>query len=429
VTRPDRCVPYPLEWAWMFLCWSSLSFAQRTATEALSGSIDATNFQRFGFVCIALIIVALQLKRVPRFRFNPISVFLVYVVLGVCSTLWSAGPVATMGKSMELLAAVLVVWITMARADAEARLRRLTYWVMAESVLGLLYVTLGNLFDPSEFHVYLPLRSRGIFDYEWSSPQIGTNSVSQLGALVSLFCLALASEKRRSSWFFILSYLASAAFPVLAQGRTGMISLVVGTGLILARRFPISSVFTIPAVAGLAIILFGDTLLTLFLRGQDQEELLSLSGRTTLWDWAWTAFLSRPWLGSGWGEGSRVVFLHMIPPGGGFGSTIASVHSGVFEVLLGVGLVGFAIWAWAVVWSWWQTVGAYLKGDSLPFAIGMVVPATATFLSTGTGGWLDFFVQYFLAVTALLSLRQQQQLKSTTGGRAARPMLTVARQI
>jgi len=311
---------------------------------------------------------------------------------------------------MEMFAAVLVVWITMARADAEARLRRLVYWTLIESVLGLFYVTLGNVFDPAEFQEYL--QTPGLFSYSWSSPLIYANSVSQLGALVGLFCLALATEKRRSSWFFALCYLASAAFPVLAQGRTGMISLVVGTGLILARRFPASSVVTFPAAAGLAIILFGHTLQTLFLRGEDQEELLSLSGRTTLWDWGWEAFLTQPWLGSGWGVGSRVVLLHNVgPSGGAFGGTIASLHNGVLEVLLGVGLVGFIIWACAVVWSCWLAAAAYLRGDYLPFIIGMMVPATATFLSTGVGGWLDFFVQYFLAVTALLSLHQQQRSK------------------
>lgn len=413
--------PYPLEWAWLLLCLSSLSFAQRTAEQALSGAIDDTNFQRFGLVLAALTIVALHLKRVPRFRLNPISVFLVYIILGVCSSLWSAGPVATLGKSVEMLAAVLVVWITMARADAEARLRRLVYWTLIESVLGLFYVTLGNIFDPAEFQEYL--QTPGLFGYSWSSPLIYANTVSQLGALVGLFCLALASEKRRSSWFFILCYPASAAFPVLAQGRTGMISLVVGTVLILARRFPVSSVFAIPASAGFAIILFGDTLLSLFLRGQDQEELLSLSGRTNLWEWAWTAFLSRPWLGSGWGAGSRALFQHGV---GNFGSTISSVHSGLLEVLLGVGLVGFAIWAWAVVWSWWLAAVAYLRGDPLPFIIGMIVATTATFLSTGIGGWLDFFNQHFLAITALLWLRQQQRVK-VTRGRATPLMLAAVR--
>ena len=327
---------------------------------------------------------------------------------------------------MEMLAAVLVVWITMARADAEARLRRLVYWRLVESVLGLVYVTLGNLFDPAEFHEYL--QTPGLFGYSWSSP----NNLCQFGISArgpSRLILSRSCEREAaSSSFFILCYLASAAFPVLAQGRTGMISLVVGTGLILARRFPASSVVTFPAAAGLAIILFGHTLQTLFLRGEDQEELLSLSGRTTLWDWGWQAFLSQPWLGSGWGVGSRVVLLHNVgPSGGAFGSTIASLHNGVLEVLLGVGLVGFIIWACAVVWSCWLAAAAYLRGDYLPLTIGMMVPATATFLSTGVGGWLDFFVQYFLAVTALLSLHQQQRVKATTSNRAIRPMMAEAR--
>jgi O-antigen ligase len=397
-----RFLPYPLEWAWLILFFSGLTFTYRTAAQALSGTIDDTNFRRFTFVVIALTIVVLHLKRVPRFRLNPISVFLVYTIIGVFSSLWSEGPIATLGKSMEMLAAVSVVWITMVMADAEARLRRLIYWTIFGCVLGLLYVALGNIFYPAVFHEYLQIR--GLLPYSWGAPSFfASNTISQLGALVGLFCLALAFEKEQGSWFFIPCYLVCAVFPVLAQGRTGMASFLVGTVLVLAKRFPISSVFIIPAAAGLAIILFGDTLLRLFLRGEDEEMLLSLTGRTTWWEWGWTAFLSRPWFGSGWGVGSRVVFLRLL------GMTPASVHNGLLEVLLGVGLVGFAIWASAVVWTWWLAAAAYLRGDPpLVFIIGMVVPTTATFLSTGIGGWLDFFVQHFLAAAALLWFRQQQ---------------------
>jgi O-antigen ligase len=326
-----------------------------------------------------------------------------------------------------MLAAVMIVWITMARPDADIRLQRLLYLTVIESVLGLIYVTLGNIFEPEEFHEYL-LYYPGLFAYSWSSPLIYANTVSQLGALVGLFCLARTFESKawRGSLGWISSYLTAAAFPVLSQGRTGMISLVIGTSFILVRRFRTSSAFIIPVIAGLMITLFGDTLLRLFVRGEDKEMLLSLSGRTTLWEFGWHSFLDRPWLGFGWGAGSRAVLLKLLDelPGEGFGGNIASLHNGLLEVLLGVGLVGFVVWAWAVVWSLWLTVVAYFRGERLSSIVGMVVFITATILSLGVGGWLDFFVQQFLAMSALLWVRarfESGRVRATRRTVAAEP--------
>ncbi len=197
-----------------------------------------------------------------------------------------------------------------------------------------------------------------------------------------------------------------------------MVSLMLGTGLIVARRFPLSSIIAIPSTVGLAYLLTGNILFTLFMRGQNEQILLSLSGRTTLWDWGWQAFIAKPWFGSGWGVGSRAAMAKILPT-----SDLPSFHNGAVEVLLGVGLAGFAIWAWAVAWNWWLAATAYFRGDLL--AVVIVVPTTATFLSIGVGGWLDFFVQYFLVLSALLWVRQQRRIKSSTG-REPRPCPTLS---
>jgi O-antigen ligase len=410
---PAWFLPYPLEWAWLILGLSSVSFVVRSSTQVLSGALDVTNLQRFGLVLIALTIIAPHLKQVPRFRLNPISLYLVYILFGVCSTLWSAGPLATFGKSIEMLAGVLVVWITMARVDAEARLRRLVYWTVIESMLGLVYVALGNIFDPTEFNSYVgryEVSNGALLPYLWDSPKISADNVSVLGAVVGLFCLAeaLARKKRRGLLFFILGYLASAVVAVLAGGRTGLTAFAAGTGLILFRHFPTSSVFMIPATGGIAVILLGNTLLNLFMRGQNPGMFYTLTGRTSIWEAGLAVFLTRPWLGSGWGVGARVVALAGFGPSG-----LTLLHNGFLEVLLGVGLVGFAIWVWALLWSWWLAATAYLRGDPLPFIVGMVAISLATVLLDGAGSWLDFLTQHFLAITGLLSLRQQKWVRAT----------------
>src|SRR5215831_15143325 len=131
----SRALLYPLEWAWLLLGFSTVTIAHRTAAEALSGTVDDTNLQRFGFVLIALTIILLHLNRVPRFRLNPISLFLLYVMFGTASSLWSTSFIASLGKSVELMAATLVVWVTMVGPDKETRLQRLITLTIAEACL------------------------------------------------------------------------------------------------------------------------------------------------------------------------------------------------------------------------------------------------------------------------------------------------------
>ena len=145
---------------------------------------------RLGLLSLALVILILQFKHLPRLAFNPISVFLVYVVVAVCSSVWSESPVNTLGKATEMFGAAVIVWIAMARVGSRVRLRRLAYWVIAEIVAALFYVTIGNLLDLDGFREAAP---RGaLLAYSWGSPRISSNLVSQIGALLSLFCLALA---------------------------------------------------------------------------------------------------------------------------------------------------------------------------------------------------------------------------------------------
>ena len=303
--------------------------------------------------------------------------------------------------------AAVIVWIAMARADREVRLRRLAYWVVAEIVAALIYVTIGNALNLDGFREAAPRHA--LFAYSWSSPRVSSNSVSQIGALCSLFCLARATEKRGGSPFLFLCCVVSAVFPALSQGRTGMVSLALGTTLILARQFPVLSIVVVAPIAGLASVLFGDKLVTLFLRGQDNDLLFSLSGRTSWWEVGWTAFLRRPVIGAGWGVGSRVAVRQF---GGIVMADVSTLHNGFLEVLLGVGLVGFAIWVSVVVWAYRLAIAAYLRNQSLSLVVGLVVCGTATLLSTGIGGGLDFIVQYFLAVTALLWVQRQQQVNT-----------------
>jgi hypothetical protein len=55
----------------------------------------------------------------------------------------------------------------------------------------------------------------------------------------------------------------------------------------------------------------------------------------------------------------------------------------------------------------------------LPFIPGVVVITIQTATLSGAGGWLDFVMQHFLAVTALLWLHQKRRARGIVGRIAA----------
>jgi O-antigen ligase len=416
-------IPASLEIAWGLLMLASLTFEVRTAEQSLAGQLDTTYLLRFVYVCLALGIILFNLQRVPRFRASPVSIFLLYTMFCVLSSLWSIGRVATFGKAVELMAAALVVWITAATSDRIVRLQRLMTLTITIACALLLYVSIGAIIFPADF--WEP--SAGIFPYLLTSPQIHSNSISQYGALVGLIMIAkaLQSQSKGRKIVYVAVYLATFAFPILAQGRTGMISLTVGTVLILLRARPYQTLILIPLVGGLVFTFFGDALVALFLRGQDEEMLLSLSGRTTWWGWGWAAFLEHPFAGSGFGVGGRNVFL----TNAAVSDTTSSTHNGLLEVLLGVGLAGFAIWCASFLWSFVLVGAAYIAGRRLDVLAGWVVVLTATILSVGAGGWMDMIVAYLLLSSGILwEERQRMRIaRQRKGARATQMGLQSAR--
>jgi len=81
------------------------------------------------------------------------------------------------------------------------------------------------------------------------------------------------------------------------------------------------------------VVLGGTTpLMTFFSRGQPVDELLSLNGRTELWQHVYALFLERPLLGYGY-LASRSVLLKVLPWAG-------EAHNALAESLLDVGILG-----------------------------------------------------------------------------------------
>lgn len=393
-----------LELAWLALWAGTISFAQRTAAESLSGAIDATHLQRVAFVGLATLLVASTIGRLRLPRSEPLTLMLLYGGVALASTLWSASPVATAGKAAELLVAVLVVWQTARLPDAPLRLLRLFDWALLFNGALLLVALAGYVVAPTLFSE----PSVGFFRHQLAAPYMSANAVAVLGATIAIVAFARVlllrpGHGRRATYAIIA--LVFAGFPFLAQGRTGIAILAVGVSVLMLRRRPsLATLIVFPALAILGVMLLTE-LSSFILRGQNPTQVETLSGRTRLWDAAIAGIADSPWVGAGFGIGGREVFAkeELL----GFGETISSVHNGLLEVLLGTGVLGFVVWAPAVLWGVGQGLRLLAVNRELDLAI-LVVPWVArTVMSTGLGGWLDPMIGTFLAATTYFALRRR----------------------
>jgi len=397
-----------LEVAWLALWLGTFSFTQRTANESLYGGFDATHFQRYMFDAVALALTLLNAARLRAPRWDPTTLFLIYTVVGLLSTLWTVSLLPTLGKSGELFIGVLIVWITMARREPLLRLRRLIDWSALFLGFLLMLAFLGFVLFTEQFSIPSP----GVLSRQMDTPFIASNGIANGAAALGLLCLARfltgpraggRARIMRSGYLWLTLFFA--ILPVLAQGRTGQSVFLSGSMLLLLRRRPgVALLLVIPPII-LIVTAFMGEISSFFVRGQQEAQLLGLSGRLILWQWAWSTFLDDPIFGAGFGVGSRAMFAGGT---GGFGALISSVHNGFFEVLLSTGLVGLVFWLPSFLWGIGIAVAAYLRGEHLDVAILFTYLIATTIMSIGVGGWMGPGPAFFLAAVSYLHLARRR---------------------
>ncbi|MEQ1867515.1 MAG: O-antigen ligase family protein, partial [Micropepsaceae bacterium] len=174
---------------------------------------------------------------------------------------------------------------------------------------------------------------------------------------------------------------------------------IVGTATVLA----IHRQYAVLLAGGFAVLLlaavFAQSIETYLIRGDQLENIQTMSGRSVMWQAAWQAFLDRPVSGYGFGVGGRSLFLG---PLAGFGAPISSLHSGFMELLVGVGLLGFVPWVMALVWTIRNAIVSGLRRARTQEAAIVLPLLVMTVMSTGAGGWFDTSVAYYLCCAAIL---------------------------
>lgn len=382
---------------------SSGEFGSMTSIEHASES----HALRAALLTPSIIAIFLTIEKILKIPICLVYVsFILYVVTYCLSGFYSVSPFATLGKGSELIVCSFVVFACIL-GDKESPGRVLsdsssneisfykTIWTIEIFVYACLVYTVGEvLFYPAEsiLSEYQLLGSRIM-----SSNGVGYAAIF---LLILVLCNKSYLSLRRSSKPIFLIGLTVCL--LLSGSRTSW-GIATAFMFLYIRKFPGFNALQVAAKAtvALAIALSGWLIIEQFDRfGNNQS--ITLSGRTEMWRVVLEYFdnsESEVMTGLGGGVGGRYILSNSF---GTFDTGISTTHSGIFEVIAGVGIIGGGFWCVFSIWILWFPWHNNIRSECLK---GMSLLLIAvTIMSGGLGGSASW--QWALGCAILLfSLR------------------------
>ena len=254
-----------------------------------------------------------------------------YVFFGVVCGLTSAQPALCAWKGAEII--IMLMWVSFSCYDANSTRRE--FIAMTRLIEVLLWVTVVlAIINPG-----LGLR-RSASVIPWLQgyfPILNPNAVGFLSVAAFARLLFFSAKAKPLRLAFITGTL------ICSQSRTSyaVTLLVLAVFIIdgLRSRQTIRAVFALSAMAGMLFLLLGhhDAMVHIITRGQSEESMDTLSGRTDYWEFA-LRYVS--WLGNGIATGSRSLIF--VTGQDTFMRGSVNLHNSYIEALVGAGIIGAA---------------------------------------------------------------------------------------
>jgi len=259
-----------------------------------------------------------------------------YAVAGIGSGLGGRLPYLACWKGLEIL--VVIYWVSHVVRLKVAK--ECLLWMIKLVSIYLIYVVAtgplygADVLKPTSGPV--PIWLTGKF------PPANPNTLGAYAA-VSIWALWNRRVGIKQRLGRVVAWATCGFVLVTAQSRTAYIALTAAISMDFTGMFLWSKVRRDRlriAVAFLLVplgIIVADQLVRGFTRGQEMEEVVTLSGRTEYWRTTRTAISEHPWAGGGHATGSR--FLYLDHPGV-FKPTGVNLHNSYLEAVVGAGFIG-----------------------------------------------------------------------------------------
>lgn len=265
---------------------------------------------------------------------QPGSILMAYLAFCTISTIWSISPLQTLIKSVELFTDFLLICFLYTQEEPKQFVSKtLNITVVVFGVL--LSVTLaGFVLWPSYFADTGTMASRSVLGIRLGAGLLGANKSSALAALCIAWCLLLNYKKKWSTYLLLAICVIVMWF---SQSRASLAMIPVILFFKLYRPKEKHKLLYIGAILmGIVVVIMNfDSLYTYLLRGQTLDQLEGGTGRVTIWNAATLFIEKRPITGYGFGAGGELVAKKL------FG--IETMHSAIYETLLGTGAVGLCM--------------------------------------------------------------------------------------
>jgi exopolysaccharide production protein ExoQ len=306
------------------------------------------------FYAAVFLVGFLHFKQTLRAAFRAPALFGL-LALACASALWANLPGFVLRRAVGVAGASLVGLVLASRLTLDELLRllgrvfriatalSLTVWAL--SLAGINLAVMGTSSNSVAGDAEAGAL-RGIFEHK-----NGLGAVMALAILVEWHLPVNSVRARNVKALWLAAY---GALLVFSNSATALVA-VVGTLLLMhaVKAFRYQYGLLVPTLSiiglfsGVFFMLNRDSLMGLLGRSSD------LTGRSDLWHWVTVMILKRPWLGYGFSgfwrgasDQSAVVEAHI-------GWSPVYSHNGYMEILLSLGFVGLALFAWvAGIGSW-----------------------------------------------------------------------------
>lgn len=319
--------------------------------EVQAGTIGNTgNYYRISLVIFSAVagLVALLRNgdRISQAFTGPLVLFGIYGAYAMVSALYLPEySLYSMWKALEVIIDVVAIGAILSYANSfNVAITAYRVIIVFFGFLILLYWAEAAIMPATVFVPY-----RGILPYAMYGvlPVMNGNGLAFMGALVAFSCWCSASRSTSANSRLLLWCLFSVAVVtlVMAQSRTslfGFLASMIVYFFFTRRYMALGAIGVLILIGGLSTSFF-DVAQEYVVRGQSQELFTTLSGRTQGWQAAWDLFKQSPLLGHGFAAAAR---LEILGPEGA-----STLHGAIFDVLVGVGLLGLVPWLAAIVWT------------------------------------------------------------------------------
>lgn len=256
---------------------------------------------------------------VMRLKVNLRSFFLVYLIVGILSSVLSNDIFKSLYFSFSVALAYLFICVYVRISGTDEWLEKV--YVVLYKLIVLSTLISIVLFPQSALRIAYDYRLQSVLLY------VGSNGLSWF-----LLCYFVYQDLAKSRMYKRLILLI---LLLLTQSRTAIVLLLC---YILVRVLTRKKYLLIPLLVVSFLLLghYGESLLIIFSRGETQFQ--HLSGRTLMWQYALESWQEVPWIGKG----------HWIGVSEALGTTvfegISQLHSSYVEVLLASGVLGLLGW-------------------------------------------------------------------------------------